>query len=157
MGVSIHYRGKLDDKDRLPALRDALSSIASSLGWQCRVLDEDWNTPGNAILAPDDAWISLKTQFSSPEMHVFIIGLLKHIKEHHIPNLEVRDEGEYWETGDYRNLVKKMEVIDKKLDYLSRELFSDCLVDPGSLSVDEIAARIEFLLHAEEMKSRSIN
>jgi hypothetical protein len=210
MGVSIHYRGKLDNKDRLPALRNALSGIASSLGWQCRVLDEDWNTPANAILAHrgktaeieghlglkgiqlsppgksesldfffdsegnllspmsivliqegvlalDDAWISLKTQFLSPELHVFIIGLLKYIKEQYIPNLEVRDEGEYWETEDYQNLVKKMEVIDKKLDYLSRELFSDCLVDPGSLSVDEIAARIEFLLHAEELKSRSIN
>ena len=51
MGVSIHYRGKLHNKDRFPALRNALSGIASSLGWQCRVLDEDWNTPANAILA----------------------------------------------------------------------------------------------------------
>jgi hypothetical protein len=50
MGVSIHYRGRLDNKDRLPALRNTLIGIASSIGWQCRILDEDWNVPANAVL-----------------------------------------------------------------------------------------------------------
>ena len=210
MGVSIHYRGRLDNKDRLPALRNTLVGFASSMGWQCRILDEDWNLPANAVLehrgetaeikghlglkgiqlkppgesepldfffdsggnllspmnivliqdgvlALDDAWISVKTQFMSPQMHVLIIGLLKYIKEHHLPNLEVRDEGEYWETGDYRNLEEKMRVIGNKLDYLSRELSSDYFGDSGSPSADEIAARIEVLLHAEELKSKYIH
>lgn len=210
MGVSIHYRGRLDNKDRLPALRNTLVGFASSMGWQCRILDEDWNVPANAvlehrgetaeikgqlglkgvqlkppgesepldfffdsggnllspmnivliqegILALDDAWISVKTQFMSAKMHVLIIGLLKYIKEHHLPNLEVRDEGEFWETGDYRNLEEKMRLIDKKLDYLSRELSSDCFGNSGSTTADEIAARIESLLHAEELKSRYIH
>ena len=93
----------------------------------------------------------------SAKMHVLITGLLKYIQEHHLPNLEVRDEGEYWETGDYRNLEKKMRVIEEKLDYLSRELSSDYFGDSGSTSADEIAARIERLLHAEELKSGYIH
>jgi hypothetical protein len=109
------------------------------------------------LLAPDNAWISVKTQFMSAKMHVLIIGLLKYIKEHHIPNLEVRDEGEYWETGDYRNLEEKMRLIGNKLDYLSRELSSDYFGDSGSPSADEIAARIECLFHAEEVKSKCIH
>jgi hypothetical protein len=210
MGVSIHYRGRLDSKDRLPALRNALMGIASSMGWQGLILDEDWNVPANAVLehrgetaeikghlglkgvqlkppgeseslafffdsegnllspmnvvslregllAPDNAWISVKTQFMSTKMHVVIIGLLKYIKEHHIPNLEVMDEGEYWETGDYRNLEEKMRVIGNKLDYLSRELSSDYFGDSGSPSADQIAARIECLFHAEEVKSKCIH
>jgi hypothetical protein len=93
----------------------------------------------------------------SAKMHVLTIGLLKFIKEHHIPNLEVMDEGEYWKTGDYRNLEEKMRVIEQKLDYLSRELSSDYFGDSGSPSADAIAARIEVLLHAVELKSKYIH
>ena len=71
----------------------------------------------------------------------------------HIPNLEVEDEGEYWEAVDYRILEGKMRLIQEKMDYLSRELSSEYL---GDLSLDEIAARIKRLLHAEGVKSRYI-
>jgi hypothetical protein len=109
------------------------------------------------VLALDHAWISVKTQFLSAEMHVMIIGLLKYIKEHHIPNLEVKDEGEYWETGNYPALEDKMRVIQEKIDYLSRELSSEYFGGMAGLSADEIAARIERLVHAEDVKSRYDN
>ena len=109
------------------------------------------------ILALDDAWITVKTQFLSAEMHVIIIGLLKYIKERHLPKLEVMDEGEYWETGDYRILEDKMRVIQGKINYLSRELSSEYLGDMAGLSADEIATRIERLFHDEKMKSKYIN
>ena len=207
MGVSIHYRGRLDNSDQLPEFREKLKSIASGLGWQYQILDEAWINPVNAILihsgkraeikghlglrgirlkpsgesesidfffdakgyllspmnvvliqegvlAIDDAWISVKTQFMPAEMHAMIIGLLKYIKEHYIPNLEVEDEGEYWETGDYRILEDRMRLIQEKMDYLSHELSSKEL---GDLSLDEIATQIERLFHAEDVKSRYIN
>ena len=66
------------------------------------------------VLALDDAWVTVKTQFLPANMHVTIIGLLKYIKEHHLPSLEVDDEGEYWETGDYRVLEDKMGVNQKR-------------------------------------------
>lgn len=207
MGVSIHYRGRLDSPDRLPGLREKLICIATSMGWQCRVLDEDWSVPANAVLehsgegaelkgylglkgiqlkppgksesldfffnakgyllspmdviliqegvlTPDDAWVSVKTQFLAPEMHVMIIGLLKYIKAHHLPNLEIKDEGEYWDTGDYRVLEDKIRVIQEKMDYLSRELSSEYFGDIAGLSADEIADRIERLFHSEEVKSK---
>lgn len=207
MGVTIHYRGKLDNTDQLPEFLEKLMSIATGFGWKFLVLDEDWSVPVNAVLKTEgknpeikghlglkgiqlqpsggsesldfffdsngyllspmnvilileghltveDAWISVKSQFSSAEMHVMIIGLLKYIKEHHLPNLEVQDEGGYWETGDHRALIEKMRLIQDKIDYLSRELSSEPLDD---LSVDEIAARIEWLFHSEGMDSKDIN
>jgi hypothetical protein len=210
MGVSIHYRGRLDNTDQLPVFLERLMAIASGIGWQYRVLDEDWSVPANGVLehggenaeirghlglkgiqlkppgesepldfffdskgyllspinvilvqegvlSLDDAWISVKTQFLSAEKHVTIVGLLKYIKEHHLPNLEVKDEGEYWETGDYRALEDKMGVIQDKIDYLSRELSSGCVGDTAGLSADEIAERIERLFHAEKVKSRCVN
>lgn len=209
MGISIHYRGRLENPDQLPGFREKLLDIASSFGWQYRILDEDWNVPVNAALEHSregaeikghlglkgiqlkppgksepldfffdaegclrspmnviliqegilklDAWISVKTQFLSLEMHIMIIGLLKYIKEHHLPNLEVKDEGKYWETGDYRILENKMKVVQEKIDYLSHELSTENLGDLAGLSADEIAARIEWAFHAEDVKSRSIN
>jgi hypothetical protein len=206
MGVTIHYRGRLESPDRLPGLREKLIGIATNMGWRYRILDEDWSVPANAVLEhvgksseikgylglkgiqlkppgesesldfffnakgyllspmiviliqegvlePDDAWISIKTQFLTPEMHVMIIGLLKYIKKHHLPSLEVNDEGNYWETGDYRKLENKMKLVQEKINYLSRELSSKWLGDMAGLSADEISDRIERLFPADEPKS----
>ncbi len=35
-------------------------------------------------LDPQDAWVSVKTQFASPEVHVSIVGLLKYLKKRYI-------------------------------------------------------------------------
>jgi hypothetical protein len=203
MGLSIHYRGRLDNVNQLLALRDELMDIASRNGWQYGTLDEDWHVPADAILTHrgktaeitghlglkgiqlkptgqseplqfffdsegnlrspvnvvliqsgmltlDDAWISVKTQFLSAQTHVVIIRMLKYMKRRHLSNLEVIDEGRYWETGDDRILKEKMRLINEKLDFVSRELSSERFGDARRLSVDEIAARIERLFHSDE-------
>jgi hypothetical protein len=209
MGVTIHYRGKLDNTDDLPGLCEKLISIANSLGWEYQTLDDDWSFPADAVLehrgnsveikgnlglkgvqltppgesesisfffdsnghllspisvilvlegrlALENVWISVKTQFVSADTHVMIVGILKYVKERHIPNLEVHDEGEYWETGDYRLLEAKMEFIREKIDYLTRGLASEDSGKAGR-SEDEIAARIERLFHAANMDSKLIH
>jgi len=99
----------------------------------------------------------LKTQFLSAEMHAMIIGLLKYINEHHIPNIEVKDESGYLETGDYQALEDNIRLIQEKIDYLSRELSSEYFGCVRGLSADEIAARIERLFHAQDVKSKYDN
>ncbi|MFO7601948.1 MAG: hypothetical protein R6X27_19380 [Candidatus Desulfacyla sp.] len=138
-----------------PGESEALSFFFDSKGYLLSPMDVILVQEG--ALALYDAWVSVKTQFLSAEMHVMIIGLLKYIKEHHLPNLEVKDEGAYWETGDYQTLEDKMRLIQGKIDYLSRELSSGYLGDMAGLSADEIAARIERLFHAEDVKSKYIN
>lgn len=210
MGLSIHYRGRLDNADLLPTLRDELIDIASRLGWQYGVLDEDWHVPASVILTHsgkiceikghlglkgillkpkgqseplylffdsegnlrspmnmvliqagmltiEDAWISVKTQFLSAQTHVLIIGLLREMKRRYLSNLEVMDEGEYWETENYRILEEKMRLINEKLDYLSSELSSEHFGEALGLSADEVAAGIERLFHSDKPKRRYIN
>jgi hypothetical protein len=50
MGVSIHYRGRLDNAALLPSLRDEVGDIAHSMGWPSTTLDDDWSVPPNAKL-----------------------------------------------------------------------------------------------------------
>ena len=51
MGVTIHYRGKLDDPGRVGDLQRELADIADRVGWKSHILDGDWSIPPNATLA----------------------------------------------------------------------------------------------------------
>lgn len=196
MGVSIHYRGRLDDTGLLPSLRDEVSDIADTMGWPSTILDNDWSIPPNAklppggriegclglkgiqitphpeseplalffdrdgylrspmtmlsildgTLKPENAWVTVKTQFSGPDTHVWVTGLLKYLKKRYISDLEVRDEGRYWETGDRDVLEQKMALLDDKLQHLSSDLSSGRMGDLTGLSAEQIASRIEQLL-----------
>lgn len=57
-----------------------------------------------------------KTQFASAGIHIAIIKLLKYLKKRYISNLEVIDEGDYWETEDVGILQEKINFLNQKLD-----------------------------------------
>jgi len=198
MGISIHYRGRLDDVGQLGILCEELADIAGAMGWESVRLDDDWEQPVNArlrgtpsgahidgnlglkgisitgagaeslsfffdregnlrcpvsmvlilegTLDPEDAWVSVKTQFASPEVHVWVVGLLKYLKKRYISDLQVSDEGEYWETGDIRILRDKMDFINRKIEQIAGGLSSSRFGDVSGLSAEEIASRIEQFL-----------
>lgn len=100
-------------------------------------------------LKPEDVWINVKTQFAGPEIHLWIVGLLRYVKAHYIPGLEVSDEGEYWETGNFERLKEKMDFLNHKLDEVCGELSRVTGNHLERLSPDDIASMIEGLLHAK--------
>ncbi len=100
-------------------------------------------------LNPDQAWISVKTQFTSPECHIWIIGLLKYLKKHFLSNLEVSDEGDYWKTGDAAALKEKMDFINQKIDWLSDELSSGNFSHLSGKSAEQIVSEIEKLVRGK--------
>jgi len=205
MGVTIHYRGRLNDVGQLPRLCEELADIAAAMGWKCRKLDDDWERPASArlratakgaeiegnlglkgvvlapgggveplsflfdrdgclwslidrvsildgTLKPEEAWVFVKTQFGTPELHVWIVGLLKYLKKRYLSDLQVSDEGQYWETGDVRVLRERMDLIGRKIEQLSQELSSCRLGDVSGLTPEQIASRIEqwFLKHGND-------
>jgi hypothetical protein len=97
-------------------------------------------------LKPEDVWITVKTQFAGPETHIWIVSLLKYIHEHYLPGLQVRDEGEFWETGNYETLKEKMNLINDKIDVISSELSRVTGSRLEKLSADELASLIEALI-----------
>ena len=200
MGVTIQYRGKIDDQARVGDLQRELADIAESVGWKWHMLDDDWSIPPSAklvhvdggatisghlglkgidlipaggasepvsflfdangqlssemdvilkcegSLAPEEAWIFVKTQFVSPDTHIWIIGLLKYLKKHYLSNLEVSDEGGYWETGNRTALEAKMRLLNEKMAWLAGELASARFADMAGLPAEEIARRLENFL-----------
>lgn len=206
MGVTIHYRGTLDDSARLPVLCDELADVAQAMGWSAIRIDDDYDAPadarlhhdsdgahveGNAglkgivltpndgseslwfcfdresqlrsllgqvllldgTLKPEESWASTKTQFSSPERHVWMVGLLRYVQKHYVSNLEVRDDGGYWDTGDLAELRRRMNLIDGMIADMTTALASPRFAALAGQSADEIAAAIEKL--AQELRRPS--
>jgi len=199
MGVTIHYRGTIDEPVRIRDLQREMADIAKSMGWGHSLLDDDWTVPPDATLvhergsakikghlglkgisllpggggeslslfvdatgrlrsimdmilqgerrtSPDHAWVSMKTQFLSPDIHVWIVGLLKYLQKRYFTDLQVNDEGGFWETGDRAALEAKMRLLNEKIDKLAMDLNAGSLGDLSGLSVEDIASRIEDFL-----------
>ena len=69
-------------------------------------------------------WDFIKTQFAPPEVHVTVVKLLQYIKKKYMPDLEVHDEGDYWETGDENILREKLKFLGDKIDAFGEALNS---------------------------------
>lgn len=193
MGVTIHYRGNIDNKAHIDKFIVEMSDICNSMDWKYTVLDEDWSVPSsleiehqedgvslkghaglkgvsftphedcepvrltfdakgqlNSVMniafgmqqAKDGPpWLFSKTQFAGAEVHISIIKLLKYVHKKYVSNLEVRDEGDYWETGDEATVNNRMGIIQNAMDALEEGLRD--LGNLEDLSEEGIIKKIE--------------
>jgi hypothetical protein len=51
MGISIHYRGKIDKIETIATLADELEDFAQTLGWRTQHWKEDFSTPNTAKIS----------------------------------------------------------------------------------------------------------
>jgi hypothetical protein len=135
-----------------------LKGIGLTLKPKCETLQFFFDSNGNLrdpismpnireeILKPEEYWISVKTQYAGPETHIWIIELLKYLKKVHLPDLDVRDEGAYWETGNFEILKEKMGLVGEKIAAVSAALSRVTKDHIESFSADEVAHMIEALL-----------
>jgi len=118
MGVTIHYSGQLKDPRRMDRLLAFVREFVSSHEWTLEIIPgkNDSVCSGFVVLPHHQCeplriefgpryrfqdWV--KTQFAGPETHIEVIRFLKQIQPI-LGQLRVRDEGEYWETGDEETL-----------------------------------------------------
>ena len=135
-----------------------LKGIVLTLNPKCETLGFLFDSNGNlrdpismvniseGALKPEDYWLSVKTQYAGPETHIWIIGLLKYLKKFYLPDLEVQDEGAYWETENFEILKEKMDFVGEKIAAVSAVLSHVARGHVASFSADEIASIIETLL-----------
>jgi hypothetical protein len=100
----------------------------------------------DGTLKPEDTWLSVKTQYAPLNVHITIVKLLKYLKNRYISNLEVNDEGQYWETSDPHILKVKMEFLNEKLEQVAHVLESADMGDTSSYTPEQMLSIIEELL-----------
>ena len=90
--------------------------------------------------------VSVKTQYSSPDIHIVLIKLLRYIKSKYIENLEVTDEGEFWETSNKERLKYLFDLLNEKLNMICDILEENKNNFSKSDSPEQIADKVEKLL-----------
>lgn len=100
----------------------------------------------NGELSPEDAWVAMKTHFAPPEVHVTLVKLLKYLQTRYMPDLEVHDEGDYWETGDLQLLRRKRDGLNARMQEVARTLDVAQVGDTSGISAEEMLTLIEDLL-----------
>ena len=195
MGITIFYKGKLNNMQHVNSVVDELNDISEIMNWEKTILDNDWNQPNTAELIrhenriditghiplkgirinlhPDceplsiffdkqgnlqdilgmvlnheenedsfNRHLSVKTQFASPNIHISIIKLLKFLKNKYISDLDVFDEGGYWETENQELLEQKINFINEKLDKVE-EIITTIQEDLSRLPREEAIKLLE--------------
>lgn len=176
MGITIHYKGQIDETANVQAMYDELIDIANVMQWKYRFFKND---PINGLILdlgnkcepvsfvfdekgglcnplsvavgthePDspDNWVSVKTQFAPQDIHVSVIKLLQFIKKRYISNLEVADEGEYWETGDRARLDENFARVKAAIGKLAQALASIEIPTSDLDSAEKLAEFLELRL-----------
>lgn len=178
MGVTIHYKGKLDCVENIDSFCEEMEDIAKSMGWKYSVFDfneKDREPLKGLIIGPhqkseplpfmvdkkgflrnpfmleiskgDDeyTWFNhIKTQFAPVEIHVAVIKLLKYIQQKYISNLDVYDEGDYWQTGDQTLLKRKINFLNSVMDQFEDVLNSVKFEE--NETAESVADKIEEIL-----------
>jgi hypothetical protein len=85
-------------------------------------------------------FVGVKTQYGAVRTHLWIVGLLRYLKSKYLPDLEVNDEGGYWETGDIPELERRREFLNAKLAELAGGLSK---MDLRGKTPEELADEIE--------------
>jgi len=98
----------------------------------------------DGTLEKDFAWISVKTQFGDVNAHIGIVKMLRHLKKVYLPDLEVKDEGEYWETGDKERLLELRGFLFTKMNQLESALSSIQMKE--NMTTNELVEKIEEIL-----------
>src|SRR5262245_18098624 len=190
MGITIAYRGRLADLERVEDFEDRVLDFALEFGglaqiWRSRADDEPrrmvrgillnlapGQEPTSLLLAPEgwlvgltdieDAergrlteppWCFTKTQFGPLEGHVALVEMFQALQREFLPDLEVTDEGGYWETRDLAELARRhgqvQGAIEDVAEGLRRHgLSSEAAEDPNILAqrIERIAAQVHRVL-----------
>jgi hypothetical protein len=91
----------------------------------------------------DQDWLFVKTQFGTVDAHIAIVKLLQYLKQSYIPNLEVKDEGEYWETADKERLIARRGFIFGMMSQVGKSL--------ASAKLGNVTTREEFIQKIDEV------
>jgi hypothetical protein len=152
LGGNVRLWRSADDNDQSRMVRglfvdlapgqETTSLLISPEGWFIGLIEIEDAEKG---LIEEPPWCSVKTQFGSVEGHVAVVELLSAIKKEFVPNLEVMDEGEYWERRDLGVLRQKISFIQHAIDALAGELENDRLSPEAREDPEILATRIERL------------
>ncbi len=130
---------------------EPVSLLLSPQGWLIGLAEIEDAERGRLTEPP---WCFTKTQFGPLEGHVALIEMLAALKREFLPDLEVSDEGGYWDTRDLDELARRRALVQAAIDGLGEGLerhglSREAAEDPEILikRIERIAAHVHRILH----------
>jgi hypothetical protein len=130
--------------------QDSTSLLVSPEGWLIGLTDIEDAERGRLTEPP---WCFTKTQFGPVEGHVALVEMLAELRREFVPDLEVSDEGGYWETRDLAELGRRRGVVQQAIDAMAdglqrHGLSREAAEDPDILMkrIERIAAQVHRIL-----------
>ncbi len=130
--------------------QESTSLLVSPEGWLIGLMDIQDAEEGRLKEPP---WCFVKTQFGPVEGHVALVEMLAALKREFLPDLEVSDEGGYWETRDLAELIRKHAFLKAAIEGLAEGLrrhglSPEAAEDPEILlrHVERVAAQVHRIL-----------
>lgn len=199
MGVTIHYRGTMDDISEVETMENRILDLVFSLGGRATIwrsfADHDSTRvvrglliemePGqetfSLLVSPEGhltplfqiedgkkgpfdepPYCFVKTQFGSPQGHIAIVHLLDALRQRFCTNLEVTDEGEYYENRDVHQLHQKLKHLRSAISSIAdglgdHGLSAEAAEDPNILAkrIERVAALVQQKILADQDESKS--
>lgn len=120
--------------------QDAVSMLVAPEGWLINLTEIKDAECGRLTEPP---WCFVKTQFGPLEAHVALVEMLAALRREFLPDLEVSDEGGYWETRDLAELTRRHSLTQKAIEGLAAGLRRHGLSPEAAEDPDILRRRIE--------------
>jgi hypothetical protein len=126
--------------------QETASLLVSPEGWLIGLTDIK-DAEDNRLTEPP--WCFVKTLFGPLEGHVALVEMLTALQREFLADLEVHDEGGYWETRDVAELARRRSALQEAIEGLAaglqrHGLSSEAAEDPEILlrHIERIAAQV---------------
>ena len=117
--------------------QETTSLLIAPEGWLINLCDIEEAEKGQLAEPP---WCFVKTQFG---VNLALVEMLAVLKKEFLPDLEVHDEGEYWETHNLATLTAKMGQVQAAIDGMAEGLSRYGLSREAAEDQEILIARIE--------------
>jgi hypothetical protein len=119
---------------------ESTSLLISPEGWLINLTEIEDAELGRLT---EPGWCWTKTQFGPLEGHVALVEMFAALQREFLPDLEVRDEGGYWETRDLAELTRRRATVQAAIDGLADGLARHGLSREAAEDPDILARHIE--------------
>jgi hypothetical protein len=180
MGITVHYRGSIADRERVEDFEDRVLDLVLEIGasahfWRSANDDDPQRivkglivdlSPGqdttSLLLAPqgclvplfeieaaekgtlsEPPWCVVNTQYGSVDGHVALVELLAALKKEFFPDLEVFDEGSYWENRSIDVLTAKFAKLQAAMGDLAHGPRHNPFTPEATKAPMSVARRLE--------------
>jgi hypothetical protein len=120
--------------------QESASLLVSPEGWLIGLVDIKDAERGRLTEPP---WCFIKTQFGPVEGHVALVEMFAALQREFLTDLEISDEGGYWETRNLAELSRKRLFLKEAIDALAKGLERHGLSREAAEDPDILVKRIE--------------